>query len=453
MSDERRQQLVDERSAALRGIEGQALRRIGRIWESALSDTIRKVFARLEQIAEQPDYDPRSTPGAFLGSTPDGPADIDPFDKNAASIYLQGQLIQDLRTVLADWPLNQKQQDRLDRELSWLFEKAADIGEEYAQALTRATLEPALQAIANPPEREPSPWPDRSGPYQEGQRFTRLFDLEASVAAAERDFKSLAENYRLQRDLATSVSVAASKDYYAKWWGNWGETVSFETSRQLAAGLDLDALAANLRRRLPDINQAFRNRHQTIARTEGLLAAGVAQERCYRRLRVGFVQVMATEDERVCDWCAPRMGCIYWLGSIRAPFHPNCRCATAPVTLENLAIQNAIATDPADRWEEQAREMAANTIKEFQRANGPEAVMRPTGGPGEARSSPRDFPLMEKTGLPGTVGRSKLPSTDPLNQAAEKWPAGNPVWCPRRGWLDQDARRAYEAVVAQVATL
>ena len=78
--------------------------------------------------------------------------------------------------------------------------------------------------------------------------------------------------------------------------------------------------------------------------------------------------------------------------------------------------------------------------------------MRPIGGPGQARG-PRDFPVMERTGLSQTKPRPGMPVDDPRNGGSRPWPSGDPVWCPRRGWLDPNARAAYEAIRSEVAEL
>jgi SPP1 gp7 family putative phage head morphogenesis protein len=454
MSQERREQLAQQLTEELRGLEDQQISRIGRIWESALRQAMRRVMGLLDNIEAQPWYDPKTTPGAFAGSTPDGPVPIEPVEKNQAALYLQGQLIQDLRRVLDEVRLTPQQEVRLEEELSTLFNRAQDLGAEYALQLTRDGLEPALQ-VARPPETDPvlQQWPEREqARYQEGQRFTRLFDMAGSVAAAERDFRSLAMNYLRQRELATDAHVAASKHYYFKWWRHWGETVSFVTARQMAAGPDPRRLKRELQKAIPNINEAFRSRAETIARTETLMASGEAQERTYRRLRVGFVQYLATADDRTCDFCAPRHGCLYWIGSIKTPIHPNCRCATTPVTLESLVLQNSFAEGQESTWEAEAQAQAGAVQRHFEEANGEGAQMRPIGGPGQGRSV-RDLPLMERNGLPATKKRQALPADDPRNAGSRPWPAGEPVWCPRRGWLDPNARMAYESVVAEVKQL
>ena len=473
MTIDRRLELQQQLSDELRGLEDAAIGRIGRIFEGALRETIGRISALLDGIAAQPAYDPKTTPGAFLGSTPEGQVAIDPLLKNQAQLILQGQLLQDLRQIIDSMQLSPRRMERLEAELTALFNRAQDLGSEYAVQLTNADLEPSLAALTPEgqierlpgqgqgpdggplllPGQGPAPinmpsYPDRE--YQGGQRLSRLFDLSGSLIAAERDFKSLAENYARERDAATDEHIRAAKGYYAKWWGEWGESVSFETARQMAQGPDPRALKSALKARIPSINEAFKNRAETIARTETLMASGEAQERCYRRLRVGFVQYLATLDDRTCEFCAPRSGCIYWIGGGKPPIHPNCRCGESPITLESLVIQNRMATTTAETWEAEFQAHAAATMAHWRAAVGADAKPRPVGGAGDMRVKSGDYPLMERKGLPQSVAKKALRPDDPLNQASREWPAGDPVWCPRRGWLDPQARTAYEAILRAV---
>lgn len=328
-------ELLEELDQQLRGLEDAQLRKLRGIFDEALRRTIRSITDRLERIAEQPEYDPATTPGAFLGSTPGGPTPITPLQKNQASLYLQGQLAQDLQAIVNRFPADRAANAALNQELSELYNRAQDLGTEYALELSRDMLppaavlsgrHPALQDPQLPPAAPPAPTdaPAPGSPYQEGQSFTRLLNMGATIAAAERDFQSLSANYRRQRNAATDERVRASKDYFFRWWRDWGDTVQFETATQLATGVDSRKLARTLKARLPHINDAFRGRAETIARTETHIAAGEARERTYRRVGAGFVRYVATADDRVCEFCAPRMGALYYAGSVKTPIHPNC---------------------------------------------------------------------------------------------------------------------------------
>lgn len=458
-------ELLEQLDQELRGLEDRQLRKLRGIFDEALRRTIRSITDRLERIAAQPEYDPATTPGAFLGSTPDGPVPITPLQKNQASLYLQGQLAQDLQAIINRFPADRAANAALNRELSELYNRAQDLGTEYAIELSRDMLPPAAVLTGRhpalldpqlPPAGPPAPTdapppgsPAGASPYQEGQSFTRLLNMGATIAAAERDFQSLSANYRRQRNAATDERVRASKDYFFRWWRDWGDTVQFETATQLATGVDSRQLARTLKQRLPHINDAFRNRAETVARTETHIAAGEARERTFRRVGAGFVRWVATADDRVCEWCAPRMGALYYAGSVKTPAHPRCRCALSPITLEALVIQNELASGRGKHWEEQQQALAAATRRKYDQASG--RPWRPIGGTGEPRG-PGDFPLMERTALPATTPRPNQ-ANNPANGGARPWPSGDPVWTPSRGWINAAARDAYDAMVAEVAGL
>jgi SPP1 gp7 family putative phage head morphogenesis protein len=480
MSLDRRLQLQQQLSDELRGLEDDAIAKIATVFQEALASTIRKLDGTLDRIAKQPWFEKETTPGASLGSTPEGIQAIEPVQKNQAALEMGAQLTRDLRIVLDQMTLSPAQLKFIDRELQTLYQKAGDMGTEYALDQVRADLEPAISRLAPPSAAEPPTFgplpgqstqeslpgaagqgellpgslplsPDRQ--YQGGQRLGRLFDLSAAVVATERDFKTLAANYALERDQAANAHVAASKHYYAKWWERWGDDVSFEVAKQAAQGPDPRTLKRALLEKIPSINQAFSNRAEVIARTETLMASGEAQERCYRRLRVGFVQYLATRDDRTCEFCAPRAGCLYFIGGVKTPIHPQCRCMESPVTLESLVLQNSMATDPDETWESEFRRHADGVLRDFRGANGDDARLMPVGGAGEPRSAPGDWPLMERKGLPQSTPRRGLDGKDLLNQASRDWPAEDPVWCPRRGWLNPAAQAAYEAIQREVASL
>ncbi len=75
-------ELIEQLDQELRGLEDAQLRKLRGIFDEALRRTIRSLLNRLDRIAEQPEYDPATTPGAFLGSTPEGPVPITPLAKN-----------------------------------------------------------------------------------------------------------------------------------------------------------------------------------------------------------------------------------------------------------------------------------------------------------------------------------------------------------------------------------
>ena len=69
--------------------------------------------------------------------------------------------------------------------------------------------------------------------------------------------------------------------------------------------------------------------------TESAYFSAQAQKDCFRDLDVEKYEVVATLDEKTCDICAPLDGVVfpvpdYEPGVTANPFHPWCRCCTAP---------------------------------------------------------------------------------------------------------------------------
>jgi hypothetical protein len=138
------------------------------------------------------------------------------------------------------------------------------------------------------------------------------------------------------------------------------------------------------------------------------------------------------------------MGSLYYAGSVKTPIHPRCRCSLSPITLEALVIQNQLAANRGERWEDQQQALAAATRRKYDEAS--TRPWRPIGGTGEPRG-PRDYPLMERTALPATTPRPNT-ENNPANGGARPWPSGDPVWTPSRGWINAAAREAYDYKVA-----
>jgi SPP1 gp7 family putative phage head morphogenesis protein len=69
---------------------------------------------------------------------------------------------------------------------------------------------------------------------------------------------------------------------------------------------------------------------EMIARTETIQAHDEATRANYQRHRIELVQRIATQDNRVCGWCAARAGNVYPIASAPVAIHPNDRCYSTP---------------------------------------------------------------------------------------------------------------------------
>lgn len=78
-----------------------------------------------------------------------------------------------------------------------------------------------------------------------------------------------------------------------------------------------------------------KNKAGRLAMTESAYFSAQAQKDCFNNLDVKKYEVVATLDEKTCDICAPLDGMVFPMadyepGVTANPFHPWCRCCTAP---------------------------------------------------------------------------------------------------------------------------
>ena len=100
----------------------------------------------------------------------------------------------------------------------------------------------------------------------------------------------------------------------------------------------------------------LRQRAELIARSELAAAYSAGTIRRAQQRGVAYIQVLASNDERVCPTCASRNGRVYPVDRIVLPFHPRCRCVG--VEVNNEAVTE---TDPelratlldSERWQEE----------------------------------------------------------------------------------------------------
>lgn len=141
----------------------------------------------------------------------------------------------------------------------------------------------------------------------------------------------------------------------------------------LIQGWGAQRVAGQLRQRLSVAKGAA----ETIARTEVMTAQNQAAQQFYQQNEIDLVQVIGTQDARICPICAARNGNIYKLGKISVPLHPRDRCYLAPVTEEWLEL-GLIDLEQAKKFHDDAvAEMKAATGEEpnyglapFEKASG-----------------------------------------------------------------------------------
>lgn len=109
------------------------------------------------------------------------------------------------------------------------------------------------------------------------------------------------------------------------------DMVNKELTRMVATGAKPD-------RAIKNIAHEFETSKSNAARvimTESAFFASEAQKECFSDLGVERYEVIGTFDTRMCDYCDDMNGQVFKMsefkeGSTAPPFHPWCRCTTAP---------------------------------------------------------------------------------------------------------------------------
>lgn len=126
---------------------------------------------------------------------------------------------------------------------------------------------------------------------------------------------------------------------------------------------------------------------ERIVRTESITASDSARRETFAENGVEYVQRIATQDSRVCPYCAARAGNIYRIDDAPAAIHPNDRCYNVPWRPE---WQELGLTD--DDWMRQHRREVHEKLKEqgeapkyglapFEKMEGREAPPKPVRTP------------------------------------------------------------------------
>ena len=85
--------------------------------------------------------------------------------------------------------------------------------------------------------------------------------------------------------------------------------------------------------------------------TESAFFASAAQKDCFNDLNVERYEIVGTYDNRMCDFCGDMNGQVFPMKDFRAgvtapPFHPWCRCTTAPYFEDMQGIGERWMRDP-----------------------------------------------------------------------------------------------------------
>lgn len=143
--------------------------------------------------------------------------------------------------------------------------------------------------------------------------------------------------------------TADGKSFTARCWEkkeNFMNVVSRELTRMIATGEAPD-------RAIDAISKQLKVTKQNAGRlvmTESAFFASAAQKDCFNDLGVERYSVVATLDKSTCDICGDMDGKVFQMskfevGITAPPFHPWCRCCTAPYFEDMQGIGNRFARD------------------------------------------------------------------------------------------------------------
>lgn len=124
------------------------------------------------------------------------------------------------------------------------------------------------------------------------------------------------------------------------------ETVNRELTRMLAIGEAPDKAIANIAKQF---NVSKQNAGRVVM-TESAYFASAAQKDCFEELDVKQYRIIGTLDEGTCDTCVSMDGKVFdmkdfTVGSTAPPFHPWCRCCTAPYFADMEGVGERFARD------------------------------------------------------------------------------------------------------------
>lgn len=133
------------------------------------------------------------------------------------------------------------------------------------------------------------------------------------------------------------------KTFSDRLWSNQQQLVQSIT-KHLTQGLLRGDSHAKITEALKKDLGTTRYQAGRLVRTETTYMNAVAAKECYKDLGVDSVEIIATLDTHTCETCQPMDGKIiprsqFEPGVTVPPFHPNCRCTTAPAIDEKYATE------------------------------------------------------------------------------------------------------------------
>jgi SPP1 gp7 family putative phage head morphogenesis protein len=123
------------------------------------------------------------------------------------------------------------------------------------------------------------------------------------------------------------------------------EEASTIITQGLIQGQGAQKVAGFLRQRLG----VTKGKAETIARTEIISAQDSATRSRYKEYGIQYSPRIATQDRRVCNFCADRAGNVYPVDAAPAVIHPQDRCYSLHISLNKKRLTLSERVDQATR--------------------------------------------------------------------------------------------------------
>lgn len=129
------------------------------------------------------------------------------------------------------------------------------------------------------------------------------------------------------------------------------ETVNQELTRMIATGAAPDKAINAIAKQF---NTSKSNAGRVVM-TESAYFSSAAQQDCFNELGVEEYRIVGTLDKSMCDLCGGMDGKVFKMsefkvGATAPPFHPWCRCCTAPYFADMEGVGRRFARDPDDEF-------------------------------------------------------------------------------------------------------
>jgi len=218
----------------------------------------------------------------------------------------------------------------------------------------------------------------------------------------------------MQADVLAQVSKEAY-DRLLKHGATFANEASIIVQQGIIQGWGAKKTAAALASRTGIV----KTRAEMIVRTESAKGQNKAAEKRYAAEGVDLIQVVETQDDRVCPYCAARAGRIYKIGEYEVVKHPNCRGYSIPVKQEWID-EGLVDFDWATEHSKNAIAKAGganNGLSAFERSAGLSAPPTPFWSPGqplpETIGSGFDFSQKTKKVGSGAYGEVRVTVNGP----------------------------------------